>query len=132
MSVHEADVRQACTDGQEPDQEPDAVARSEAAGDVEQQRRDGQLDHEGERGQVPHGAEGDQLERARLEYRIGESAGPTAREQVLAAMDEVDEVAGIGPAVEVRDRRRQAQDRYPHAGECRTQQVPHLGRYRPR
>ena len=131
MAVDERDVRQPSEDGQQADNEPDPIRRTDTTRDEQQQPRNAELDQKRQRRHVPDGAEDHELQRSRLQHRIGESARPAAGQQVLAAVDEVDEVAGIAPAVEVGGNGGSGQDRYPHTDERRTQDVPHPRRYRP-
>ena len=131
VTVDEGPLGQSCRNGEHSDDEPHAVTDVNPAEDVEQQGGNRELDHERERGEVANRAEDDELERAGLQHRVGEGVRPVGREELFAAVDEVNEVAGIRPSIEVRPARSEAEHGYPHAGERRTQQVPHLGRYRP-
>ena len=131
MAVGEGEVRQAGCDGGQAGGEPDPVADSEPAEHQQQQRDRAELDHECERGEVPDGAEQDELQGPGLEHRVGEGARPGPREQLLAPVDEVDEVAGIRPSIEGGHTGGRRQDGHPDAGDRGAQKVPHLGRYRP-
>src|SRR5439155_909091 len=81
----------------------------------EEECRSAELEHEGERGQISNGAEQYELERPGLEHRVRERARPPTGEQLLAAMHEVHEVAGIRPSIEGRHPRRGGEDGHPHA-----------------
>ena len=117
--------------GRKPGRESQAVADAEPSEHEQQECGRSELEHEREHGQIPHGAEQQQLQRPGLEHRVRERVRPPAGEQLLAAMDEVHEVAGIRPSIEGRHPRRGGEDGYPYAGDRGAQKVPHLGRYRP-
>ena len=131
MAVDERDVSQATRDCQQPDRDPHPVGEPHPAEHVKEQRRDAQLDQERQRSQIVYRPEERQLQGARLQPRVGEGVGPAAREQLLALVDEVDEVAGVRPSIEVGQAGGRRQNGYPDPGERRTQKVPHPGRYRP-
>jgi hypothetical protein len=131
MTVDERDVSQPSSDCQQPDRDAGLVGEAETTEDVEEQRCDAQLDQERQRGQILHCAEERQLQGPRLQPRVGEGVRPAAGEQLLALVDEVDEVAGVLVSIEVGQAGGRDENGYPEPGERRTQKVPHLGRYRP-
>ena len=124
-------MRQAGANGDQARSEAPAYGDPEPAEHGDEQRRHSKLDDERQRGQVSHASEDHELQRAGLQHRIGERVRPARREQPLAAMHEIDEVARVSPSVEGRDRGRGGEDRCPDAGERRAQKLPHQGRYRP-
>ena len=101
VAVDERDVRQPRRDCQQADHEAGPVGEPEPAEHEEKQRRDAEFDQERERSEVAHGAEQRQLEGAGLQLRVGEGVRPAARKKLLALVDEVDEVAGVRPSIEV-------------------------------
>ena len=131
MAVGKSEVRQADADRGQPARKTPAIGDTDPAEHSKEQRRDAELDDERKRGEVPHGAEQDELQRPGLEHRIGESVRPPRRQQLLPTVHEVDEVAGIRPSIEVGRNRGGGEDRRPHTGDRGAQEVPHHGRYRP-
>jgi len=101
MTVDERDVSHAGGDCQQPDRDAGPVGEAEPAEHEEEQHGDPQFDQERERRQVADSAEDRQLQGARLQLRVGEGVRPAAREKLLALVDEVDEVAGVRPSIEV-------------------------------
>jgi len=110
MAVDEGSVGQPGRDGQQADAQPDPIAHAELPQDEQQQRRDPKLQHECEGRQVPHGPKQDELQRARLEHRIGEGVRPAAGEQQFATVHEVDEVSRVRRSIEGCHRRGSPQD----------------------
>jgi hypothetical protein len=102
MTVDEGAVRQAGGNRDEPDCEPDPVTHAEPAQDEQEQAGHGELDQERERREVVDGADHRELQRPGLEYRVGVRVGPIGREQLLALVDEVDEVARVRASIEGR------------------------------
>ena len=124
-------MSQPSSDRQQSDREPRTVGERQPAEHEEKERGHAQLDQEGKRGHVADGPEERELQRAGLQLGVRVRVRPAGREQLLALVDEVAEVAGIRPPIEVGKAGRRSQDGYPHSGKWRTHEVPHQGRYRP-
>ena len=90
------------------------------------------LDHEGENVGPPSHAGQRKLKRAGLQLPVDVQRGPTRREELLAAMHEVEEIARVGRAIVGRQGRSRRDHGKPNACRRRARDLPHSGRYRPR
>ena len=100
--------------------------------DEDEERRDSDLDHEGENVGPPSHAGQRKLKRAGLQLPVGVQRCPTRREELLAAMHEVEEIARVGRAIVGRQGRSRRDHGKPNACRRRARDLPHSGRYRPR
>ena len=131
MPVDECPLRQTGGHGEDADEQPDAIADLHLPEHVEQEDRDRQLEHKRKGREVANRPEDHQLQRAGLKHRVREGVRPASGKQLLAFVDEVDEVARIRPSIEVGAAGREAENRYPDSGDGGPEKVPHEGRYRP-
>ena len=132
MTVDERSVRQADGDRRQPERGSPPHRESDPAEDEQEERRDAELHDVGEHLGAARSSGEEELQRPRLQRRVGERVRPASREEPFALVHEAEEVARVRAAVDGRDHPGGGQDRQPDAGERRTEGVPHSGRYRRR